>query len=106
MTEIMLTNHLKQYLSQKKITAVTLDRQMKKVCCAGPPLPSVKAGKPRDQTDFECFIVEHVSIYWHRKIKYSKPTLCISVRTFLLMKNIFVYDPDTVCLCSGGQQDR
>ena len=106
MAEITLTSHLNEYLQKKKINALTLDHPMKKVCCAGPPLPTVKTGKPSEPSAFDELTIDGISIFWQRSLQYSKPALCISLRSFLLMKNVFVYDPDTVCLCSGGQQDR
>ncbi|MFA9422189.1 MAG: CC/Se motif family (seleno)protein [Sedimentibacter sp.] len=101
--EIILTDNLKSFINEKKEDHITLSLPMKKVCCAGPYLPAVKLGRPKNKHEFDELVIDGVHIYKNKKIKYSKPRLHISARKFLFMKEIFVFDPDTICNCSGGE---
>ena len=103
--EIIITDNLKSYIREKKEDNITLNLPMRKVCCAGPYLPTVRLGKPKTVDDFDEIVIDGIHIFKNKKIKYSKPNLHISVRKFVFIKEIYVFDPDTVCICSGGEKN-
>lgn len=103
--EITVTDKLKSYLMDKNEKNITLNLPMRKFCCAGPYLPAVRLGKPKKTDEFSLVEIDDVTVYINKKIRYSKPKLNISLRQFMLMKEVYVFDPDTVCICSGGDKN-
>jgi hypothetical protein len=66
----------------------------------------VKVGEPAVPELYHQRRIDGIVVYLHKDIVYSKAALCISYRKWLLFSEIFVYDPETICLCSGGQMER
>jgi len=65
----------------------------------------VKTGKPKKVTDYHQITSGGLNIYVHHDVNYNKKNLSIGVRKYLFITEVYVYDPETVCLCSGGQKD-
>lgn len=63
----------------------------------------MRVGKPRNGEAYALHEINGINVYIHKGIKYAKNLLKIDVRKFLFIYEVYVYDPETVCFCSGDK---
>jgi hypothetical protein len=98
--EIILTKSLIEYMKNKNKKELTIDLPMRKVCCSGPYLPFVRFGKAKR----DGYVIKNdhgYTVYVNPEVKYSKSKIHVGTRKFLLVQEIYCFDPETVCVCGG-----
>ncbi|MEW9122928.1 MAG: CC/Se motif family (seleno)protein [Thermotaleaceae bacterium] len=98
---ISITDELQGYLHSKSYRYITLKKEMKKVCCASPPIPMVKIGRPKDIEDYHIETINDIQIYVHKGLQYRRPYLNVGLRKFFRFYEVYAYDPESICFCSG-----
>jgi hypothetical protein len=102
--ELILTESLKKYIKKNNKTELTIDLPMRKVCCSGPYIPYIRFGKPK-KDGYKVEYKDNCTIYVNTEVKYSKSKIHIGIRKFLFAKEVYCFDPDTVCVCGGYVKD-
>lgn len=86
---INLTDKLKEYLSNKKVTDLTV-LKASNGCCGAPSLPAVTVGKPTEDSNFHVYNTSGITVYLQKDIRAKNNTLSFDLYGVLFIKEIVV----------------
>jgi len=88
--EIKLSDKLKEYLANKKISYVTIYPVELKHSDFTPKLPTVLTGKPKNIDEFQAAKIDDTTFFIHKSLYIDTNSLSLQIRNFLFMKEIYV----------------
>lgn len=87
---IIVTDKLKEYLLNKAVTDITIQKVSVKGCCGAPSLPTVTEGRPAEVGKFEVVEAEGLKVFLHKELRVKKDTIRLDLYGFLFTKEIVV----------------
>lgn len=87
---IIVSDKLREYLINKAISDVTVQKVSMKACCGTPSLPTVLEGRPKAEANFEVYNADGLKVYLQKDIRVKRDTLRLDLYGFLFTKEIVV----------------